>query len=76
MPGTWRYDNFEDACRASSSNKAIGEIMIEHEGKKFVAEIIKPLRGNGRIVYRNYPGITIREATTAEVDRVTRWDDF
>ena len=76
MPGKWKYDNFDDACRASPSNKAIGFIRIEHEGKRIDAELIKPIRGNGVIVYKDHPGIPIRPATSREVDSIRRWDDF
>lgn len=75
MPGTYSHRNWHDACMASRFRKAVAKIEIEHNGQKVKAQVVKPLHGDGWLVYHE-TGVRIRKATTSEIDSRTKWDDF
>lgn len=75
MPGTYGYKNWYDACMESRYRKAVANIDIEHKGKRVAAQVVKPLNGDGWIVYKD-TGIRIRQASPKEIDSRTKWDDF
>lgn len=76
MPGRYEYSSFEEACHASKTNKAIGKIRITINNQPVSAEIVKPLTGDGWVVWEGCPGAKIRWATSREIDSIKKWDDF
>jgi hypothetical protein len=69
------YNSFEDACRYGKYYKAVGEITVFHDGKERRMDIIKPLQGDGNLVYKGTT-LVARKATTREVDSVRRWKPY
>lgn len=66
------YDSWDEAARASKWDKAIGSLYIEHNGRRFEAEIVKTRHGEAEIFYKGC-NIKIRKATSREVDSARRW---
>lgn len=69
------YDNWEDACKHSKWNRAVGEGYITYKNARVHVEIIKPLYEDPYIVYY-HTGIKIRKATTRETDRIRKWKSW
>jgi len=67
-----QYRDWEEACRQSTEDKAVGQTVIEIRGRLIKAEIIKPRFGDGTINYY-HSGLVIRKATTKEIDSVKKW---
>ena len=67
-----KYQDWEEACRYSREEKAVGQTVIDLRGKLIKAEIIKPRFGDGEITYY-HSGLVIRKATTREIDSVKKW---
>jgi len=66
------YSDWEEACRYSREEKAVGQTVIDLRGKLVKAEIVKPRFGDATIHYY-HSGLVIRKATAQEVDGVKKW---
>jgi hypothetical protein len=67
------FKSWEDACRESPMNKAVGDIMYNHkDGSMRNGQIVKPMYGQPILCYDNTL-VKIRNATTREVDSVYQW---
>lgn len=61
------YDNPEDALRHGFGQLAIGDEPLER------MVIVFPRQGQNYWAFRGSPGVPIRKAMTAEIDRCKRW---
>lgn len=61
------YDNPDDALRNGFGQMAIGDSPLDP------MVIVFPRQGQNYYAFRGSPGVPIRKATTAEIDRCKRW---
>ena len=69
------YRDWEEAAKLSKHRKAIATLKVVHKNKRRRVDLIKPLHGDGEIVWEG-TSIPIRKATTKEIDAQTRWRPY
>jgi len=74
MAALREYGSWEDAATASKFRQAVSaEQTIEHRGKRVRAELVKKMGADGYWTPAGFNVVTLRPATSAEVDSITRW---